>query len=130
MKTAIRLFPAMVFAAFLGGAVAAPATALTGDEAARCSELARTLPTSHAALKAQQEKLAAVALAAEDAGDAWQDAAAMETWSDDKRADAEAKRAAYDALKAEAEALNASLQSASLQFNADAGWYNRTCTAR
>ena len=129
MKIALRMISAAVLAALMANVTTGPAAALTNDEAARCGALAKSLPTTHAALKALQDELARVALAAEDAGDAWQEAAAMETWSEEKRADAAAKRSAYDELKAKAEALNASLQAESSQFNSDAGWYNRTCVA-
>jgi hypothetical protein len=111
--------------------LAVPAMAEPGVGSAqilqRCLNLQKALPKQQKALLAQTETRDALAEAAEDRGDAFEDAAAMVAFSPEGRARADEAKRAFDQARADIEAADQALALGTDAFNRDVSWFNAHC---
>lgn len=118
-----NLAPGVLASLFL----ALPASALTAEDAQRCQSIVSSLPVQQSELMAMQDRLLALQVAAETAGDTYEEAQKLSALSDAYQSDAAEKAVLFRESQAEVARLNAELQERAARFNEDADWYNRVC---
>lgn len=110
--------------------LASPAAfALTQSQARECQALAGSFAPARADLEAKVAQRDALALEAEAAGEAWENAENIRTLSADKAAEADALRESFEAKKAEFEVIEESLHIASSKLNRDFSRFNTLCVS-
>ncbi len=113
-------FAALLFAS-------ASSVALTPTEAADCRSLAATFAPRKAALDEKIETRDALAAEAEAFGEAWENAAALQSFSRAAADEADAAKAEFDAAKDRFEQAEADVQSTGAALNADFRRFNAGC---
>lgn len=97
---------------------------------AGCYDQGKSLKARQAeatALKVERDELLVLV---EDAGDAWEEAAATRGWTAEQTATANETKAEYEALKDELYTLEADLQSKVASLNEGVAAYNKSCATK
>lgn len=103
------------------------ASALTANETRACNAMAASFGPKRAEFNALTTQRDDLAIAVEDAGDAWDAAEALRNFGADKAAEADATKSTYDALVAEFDAVEQAYRVTGTQLNEDFAAYNHKC---
>ncbi|MEL7129561.1 MAG: hypothetical protein AAGK23_08430 [Pseudomonadota bacterium] len=107
-----------------------PAVALTADEARECQVLASSFGPKKATFEAKSAERDTLALAAETAGETWENAEALRNFSADSAAEADTARQAYDAALASFDVAEAEVLQLGLQLNDEFIAFNSRCASK
>ena len=120
-----RLFPlvALTLCSYL------PAAALTESEVRQCNAMAATFAPKQAEFEAKTAERDALALQAEDAGEAWENAEALRAFGAEGAAEADAAKRVHEEAVAAFEAFQYAWQSMGQQLNTDIAAFNAKCLA-
>jgi len=103
------------------------ASALSAEDAKTCKALAESFGPAKTALEAQVVERDRLALEAEAAGEAWENAENVRTLSPEAASEADALRVTFDEKKAAFNVVEADLFEKSQKLNADFARFNNLC---
>ncbi|MEM7662841.1 MAG: hypothetical protein AAF292_11370 [Pseudomonadota bacterium] len=119
----------LILPLLLAFSLSAPASALTENEVRQCRAMAATFAPKKAEFDEMAAKRDELALLAEKAGEAWENAETLRNFSPEAAAEADIAKAKYDAARAAFDQVQYAWAAAGRQLNADFSAYNAKCAA-